>query len=697
MIERKLQIGIFGTFDLENYGDLLFPLIAEAELSKRLGPITLHRFSYTNKTPPDWPYAVTSLAELPEAINGLDGVLIGGGHILRFDKEVAPGYAPSTPDIHEPTGNWLTPILMALQRGIPVAWNAPGAHGDVPPWADPLMELAVKGSRYICVRDQQSRQAVARFACDAKVPVVPDSAIGIARLVNTRAPSQDFTRLREARGLTGEYVIVQATPKLEAFARFLRSQPRPFRNYKLIVLPTGPVFGENEAVFGHGLPGAVRLNVWPNPLLLAELIAGASAVIGISLHLSLTALAFGVPLFRPADAFGGKHAVLLEHDGVFPFDDKGEIDSRQFAVGLGRKTPSPAVNAALCKLTDHWDTVADVFLNEAETSASTLRAINYLWQAMPALLENNAAASIGAPERDSQIRTPYKSRMSEDSGAASSFRQIETANEGRQEMIDLTRFVPQSLSTQPYEWAFVDGLFDPRDAAELVASYPCDNYKTVRGYDGEKGYEYEARSLIGMGASAASHAEILSPVWRRLADALLSPAYRQAVARLTGCDLDSMTMEANIFHYGPGAWLGPHVDLKDKVVTHVFYFNETWDSEDGGCLKILRSSDMHDEAASITPVVGNSVVIVRSEKSWHAVSPVVKGCALSRRSLALTFYSPGSVSTMWPPGDRTPLHAYGAMAGETSAWGATPLRTPLRSRLAALFRAAPKSKGDTQA
>ena len=65
-----------------------------------------------------------------------------------------------------------------------------------------------------------------------------------------------------------------------------------------------------------------------------------------------------------------------------------------------------------------------------------------------------------------------------------------------------------------------------------------------------------------------------------------------------------------------------------------------------------------DVAAEVDPIVGNSAVVVRSENSWHAVSRVVKGCRLSRRSLTATFYREGSVSTMWPPGDKTPLHRF---------------------------------------
>ena len=254
----------------------------------------------------------------------------------------------------------------------------------------------------------------------------------------------------------------------------------------------------------------------------------------------------------------------------------------------------------------------------------------------------------------------------------------------RGRMIDFGRFNPELLITNPYRWGFVDRLFSPADAADLVNTFPADHFKTVRGYDGEKGYEYEARSLIAMGACAASRPEFLSPAWRRLAEDLLSPAYRKAMADLTGVELAELPIEVNVFHYGRSAWLGPHVDLKDKLVTHVLYFNDAWDEGDGGCLTILRSGDMNDAVRVIPPLIGNSVVLVRSDNSWHAVSRVRDECRVSRRSVAVTFYRPGSPSTMWPAGDTAKLHHYnGARSaqgwtGAIRSWFALPFR-PTRS------------------
>jgi Rps23 Pro-64 3,4-dihydroxylase Tpa1-like proline 4-hydroxylase len=231
-------------------------------------------------------------------------------------------------------------------------------------------------------------------------------------------------------------------------------------------------------------------------------------------------------------------------------------------------------------------------------------------------------------------------------------------------MIDLTQFTSQTLSLEPYRWALVDHLFAPADAESLVEMFPRDHFKTVKGYDGEKGYEYEARSLIHMGAKAATFVESLSPAWRRLVEALLSIEYREAMSRFTGIDLSSLPLEANAFHYSRSAWLGPHVDLEDKLVTHVLYFNHRWNESDGGCLTILRAGDMAQVVKTIPPIIGNSAVLVRSTNSWHAVTRVRETCRISRRSVAVTFYRPGSPSTMWPAGDTTPLHNY---TGERSA------------------------------
>jgi hypothetical protein len=225
-------------------------------------------------------------------------------------------------------------------------------------------------------------------------------------------------------------------------------------------------------------------------------------------------------------------------------------------------------------------------------------------------------------------------------------------------MINLDRISQSKIEVEPYQWALVDGLFSPSEAEALAGSFPRDHFKRLSHYGGDKDSEYEARALIGMGAQVVSRPEELRPAWLELARELLSPAYRAAISRVSGCDLSDALLEVNLFHYPAGGVLGPHPDLADKIVTHVLFFNREWDDRDGGCLHILRSANLQEIVKIISPIVGTSAVLVRSENSWHGVSPVIKTCRRSRRSLTATFYHPGSVSTMWPPGDATPLHDY---------------------------------------
>lgn len=399
MKDRNYRIGIFGTFDVENYGDLLFPLIAEAELSARLGPVQFHRFSYHAKRPPDWPYAVTSLTELPQLVGSLDGILIGGGFIIRFDKEVAAGYGPPTPTVHHPTGYWLTPALLALQHGIPLIWNAPGMHcNDIPAWAEPLMELALTQSSYIAVRDELSRAPLARFVDKARINVMPDTGLGVANLFDELRPSAEFWRLCEVSGLTPPYIVVQAARCLEPFLGYVKNHARWLRKFSFLVLPIGPVLGDQVALVRDELPRPVQLPYWPAPRLLAELISHSVGVVGHSYHLALTALAFGVPVFSSADLTVGKFTVLSNFGTVFPLPEATNPYPAWLLTRLGKTAPTAAARAAREQLAQYWDHVAALI---RAGNTGTQPAANRFWQMLPNLLETAALrheADVGAAE-----------------------------------------------------------------------------------------------------------------------------------------------------------------------------------------------------------------------------------------------------------------------------------------------------------
>ena len=190
-------------------------------------------------------------------------------------------------------------------------------------------------------------------------------------------------------------------------------------------------------------------------------------------------------------------------------------------------------------------------------------------------------------ERNGQVRALRQSTSWKVTAPLRWARTLARGSHAGGNVIRFDRLEQHALNREPYSWGFANNLFAPLDGQSLAATYPHDHFKSVKGY-GDRTYEYEARPLIHLGANDFSFFEELSGVWRKLAVDLLSADYRAAVSRLTGLDLMSAPMEAYICHYGPGEWLSPHVDLAEKIMTHVFYFNEYWDPKNGGCLNILR-------------------------------------------------------------------------------------------------------------
>ncbi len=392
------QVAIFGTFDVENYGDVLFPIIAEAELSRRLGAVTLHRFSYHAKTTPQWPFTVTSLTELPALADQLDGVLIGGGFIVRFDKVVADDYLPPAPHIHHPTGYWLSPALMAQQHGIPVIWNGPGMHcNDIPPWGTPLLKLALENSQCIRVRDEPTRARLSSISPDSDIQVLADTAFGLPNLIDDQRPSAAFAELCQRFGLDQPYLVIQPIHVVEPYLQLFEKHPHLLAGYRLLVLPIGPVLGDHAKVVSDRIPGTITLPFWPTPLLIAEILGHAQAVIGHSYHLAISALVFGVPVLSTADLAVGKYTALAQMGHMHALPGEEALTEQWFTSRVGKTAPSAAMKAATLALGDYWDQVATI-IRQGKTS--TRQALNRFWQHLPNVLEHTAAQTqvVSEPE-----------------------------------------------------------------------------------------------------------------------------------------------------------------------------------------------------------------------------------------------------------------------------------------------------------
>lgn len=380
-----ITVGIVGTFDVANFGDLLFPELAAHELGRRVDGVELRRYSHRPMSAPPWAYDVRTIEELIATIDDLALLVVGGGHLVRFDTTVAPGYESVASGVPHPTGYWLSPTLVAAAAGVPVAWNAIGASLSTPEWARSLVAAAAKAADYVSVRDGASLAELAEVAPSAFIRLVPDTAFGIRDLLRTRPaglPSAALSQLVER-----PYVIVQASRGLRAAVPALRAALPAVRDsgFDVVELPVSPVLGDRGGVLGDLGVTTVRVDAWPEPIELARLIAGAQAVVVHSLHASIVALAHGIPVFRASMPAGSKYGHLATFPGVVEIGDGGEL--AEALVGATPGSPSTQVLECAAQLEAHWSELARLLrANDDQARSRRVAAARRLLAGLPGVI-----------------------------------------------------------------------------------------------------------------------------------------------------------------------------------------------------------------------------------------------------------------------------------------------------------------------
>lgn len=349
-----------GTFDVHNYGDLLFPLIAAERLAEwgvtvRAASPTGQGVSWRDTVRPE-PLLSALFGPRP-----YDGVLIGGGNIIHARPVTLPDYAGCADWAYGAL--WLGASLAATQRKVPVLWNAAGVPHAFEPREAGFVAAAVGASAYVAVRDAAS----AAFLGAAGVQVVPDTALGLARLWNKVGLAVEFRQMLERTGADGaaRFLAVHVkersvagpveglAPLLDAFCTKAGLVP--------VLIGIGACHGDDVATdrLAAAMTGP-RVNL-SRPLGLREIaaaIAYSQGYVGASMHGYVTAAAYGVAGVIVGKPKLVKMAGLLAHLGR-PQDEAADWAG---ALALaetfkGQPLPAPVGQA----LDAHWRAVGEGF------------------------------------------------------------------------------------------------------------------------------------------------------------------------------------------------------------------------------------------------------------------------------------------------------------------------------------------------
>ena len=160
--------------------------------------------------------------------------------------------------------------------------------------------------------------------------------------------------------------------------------------------------------------------------------------------------------------------------------------------------------------------------------------------------------------------------------------------------LDLESFRTQPLQREPFPWQVQPDFVRPGALAEVIASYP----KVAKpGSFPLPGLKY--------GRPFAA-----------LIEELEGTEMRKAFEEKFATDLTNrptMITARGMCRARDGQ---VHTDSRTKIITVLIYLNQAWESE-GGCLRLLRSPNLDDCLAEVSPNAGTLIAFLNTTNAWH--------------------------------------------------------------------------------
>lgn len=362
--ERQRRIFLTGVFDMQNYGDLLFPLIAQFRL--RPYGIDVVPVAPTSASPGlQDAIAPIDVPEMFDSKTATDGIVIGGGYIIHAHRmDVLREYQDGGVGEWAGPSLWIGAALAAALRDVPLAWNAPGVPHPIAPSQRALTDAALAASSYVSLRDRGGAQLLAA-PLTTPVALVPDPIAELARMWPRQELESPFRSLLARKNCSAETGFIVVHFRNRSLAGHKTDEAAAMLARFAIAQGVTPIIAavgraHDDDLLARAISASLEI---PHILLddaanlkeVAAAIAFSRFYLGASLHGYVTAAAYGVPgvlVARPAyRKFGG----FLEHTGRM--DDLARdwpqaYDSARARMGesIAQRVP----DAVFTALDEHW-------------------------------------------------------------------------------------------------------------------------------------------------------------------------------------------------------------------------------------------------------------------------------------------------------------------------------------------------------
>ena len=297
-----LNIIHVGAFDIENFGDLLFPDVLRHYLGEYIDNI--YYFAPNKCIMPNTDIQVNSIKEIDEfcRFHEVDGIVVGGGDLAHLKK--VPMLIPQVSDdwiTYEPLNLWITSSMVSKKYNIPLVWNAPGCPIPFSKEESKIVSILMKNVDYITVRDDEAKNVLSSAVDPSEIKVVPDTVFSISKVMPINTLNKLFFDT-EIPIQKKKYIFFQGNSAIsindrELIAHYLYKLHLK-TGMNVLLQPIGFSLGDLEVIneIASFYPDEfIVSSKHLNQFHILSLIANASYYIGTSLHGFIVANSYSVP------------------------------------------------------------------------------------------------------------------------------------------------------------------------------------------------------------------------------------------------------------------------------------------------------------------------------------------------------------------------------------------------------------------
>jgi polysaccharide pyruvyl transferase WcaK-like protein len=402
-------LGELGTFDVENYGDLLYPVLFERMLRKRNQAWEVHKFSFIHTESMQGCGYITRPVQPLFSSNQerLRALVVGGGDLLRTDWNLVASHYRSI-YLRRKGGFPLRdlPVLFArlLGKRVDFAAQFRSRHMNYPAVGPFIIDPAklsnvklvaycscgvpfpfgedvrsqvanvINKSSFIYLRDRQSRDRLVEAGVQQEIHVGPDLIVALSDFFDPVVERERGRSILQKQGvdIRRHILCVQCRPQQKRDTLELAEQLRAYQERTacdVILIPIGRCHGDEDYLkeLARTSCGAFKYIEIYSIFDILSVLAACNIFLGTSLHGNITAFSFGIPhLFAPiavAKADGFLDVVNLARE--LRLKSWAEVNQKlDMVTSLDRDYFSARVSAAKRRVNEVFDLLLQAVAKE---------------------------------------------------------------------------------------------------------------------------------------------------------------------------------------------------------------------------------------------------------------------------------------------------------------------------------------------